>query len=319
LRPNPINWDYYVGINRAVETAAQAENEGVGAFVDIPLAQGDYVAIVADDCQGCYHDNQDGITLSVSVIAQLPPEPMSDEERALWATEGEVPELAPPTPTLRPTPTPTATIDADPTVYDNFNNPAFDGGINTGLWEAQPSPPGRIEQQNGVMVLTHWPSPGDEAAHLIPIRSRYLKLDQLEFVEEKLLLSSEAVEGEHGDVDFGLMTDLSDGRCLRIECSVHRASINCAIFTSDGSIDLMEHYVGPIPTNFDVWHTTRIEVDPEVNITFYVDGQQFGPYRPSVAEEVKGNAFRPSLWVHTKMQDGVKAYVDDVRIGQTGQ
>ncbi|TEU14548.1 MAG: hypothetical protein E3J21_15510, partial [Anaerolineales bacterium] len=240
LRPNPINWDYYVGINRPVETAAQAENEGVGAFVDIPLAQGDYVVIVADDCQGCYHDNQGGITLSVSVIAQLPPEPMSDEERALWATEGEIPELAPPTPTLRPTPTPTATIDADTTVYDNFNNPAFDGGINTGLWEAQPSPPGRIGQQNGVMVLTHWPSLGDEAAHIIPIRSRSLKLDQLEFVEAKLLLSSEAVEGEYGDVALGLEPDLSDGRYLRIECSVHRASINCAIFTSDGSRDLMD-------------------------------------------------------------------------------
>ena len=51
-----------------------------------------------------------------------PPEPMSDEERALWATEGEMPELAPPTstpvpptptpmptPTIMPTPTPTVT------------------------------------------------------------------------------------------------------------------------------------------------------------------------------------------------------------------
>jgi hypothetical protein len=33
-----------------------------------------------------------------------PPEPMSDEERALWATEGEMPQLAPPTPTPTATP-----------------------------------------------------------------------------------------------------------------------------------------------------------------------------------------------------------------------
>lgn len=33
------------------------------------------------------------------------PVPMSDEERALWATEGEIPELAPPTPTITPVPT----------------------------------------------------------------------------------------------------------------------------------------------------------------------------------------------------------------------
>lgn len=37
-----------------------------------------------------------------------PPEPMSDEERALWASEGQMPELAPPTPTPLP-PTPTIT------------------------------------------------------------------------------------------------------------------------------------------------------------------------------------------------------------------
>ncbi|RLC57890.1 MAG: hypothetical protein DRI80_14440 [Chloroflexota bacterium] len=38
-----------------------------------------------------------------------PSEPMDYEERALWATEGEMPELAPPTPTPTPTETPTPT------------------------------------------------------------------------------------------------------------------------------------------------------------------------------------------------------------------
>jgi hypothetical protein len=37
-----------------------------------------------------------------------PPEPMSDQERALWASEGQMPGLAPPTPTPVP-PTPTST------------------------------------------------------------------------------------------------------------------------------------------------------------------------------------------------------------------
>jgi len=45
-----------------------------------------------------------------------PPEPMSDEERALWATEGEMPQLAPPT----PTPTP---VDTTPPVVVSTNPP----------------------------------------------------------------------------------------------------------------------------------------------------------------------------------------------------
>jgi hypothetical protein len=59
---------------------------------------------------------------------------MSDEERALWATEGEMPELAPPTPTptptLTPAPTPTPTklaeIDMWVDVYCALNGPAGD-------------------------------------------------------------------------------------------------------------------------------------------------------------------------------------------------
>ena len=43
-----------------------------------------------------------------------PPKPMSDEERDLWATQGEMPELAPPTAT--PTPTPTIIPTLTPTV-----------------------------------------------------------------------------------------------------------------------------------------------------------------------------------------------------------
>jgi len=43
------------------------------------------------------------------------PEPMTAEELALWATEGGVAELVPPTPTSTPTPTPTPTSTSTPT------------------------------------------------------------------------------------------------------------------------------------------------------------------------------------------------------------
>jgi hypothetical protein len=57
------------------------------------------------------------------------PEPMSDEERALWAVEGEMPELAPPTPTpthvpVPPTLTPVPRVWGD--VYGALSGPAGD-------------------------------------------------------------------------------------------------------------------------------------------------------------------------------------------------
>jgi len=55
-----------------------------------------------------------------------PPEPMSDEERALWAVEGEMPELAPPVATPTPTEIPTVTPQPPPP-------PRPIGAVETGM------------------------------------------------------------------------------------------------------------------------------------------------------------------------------------------
>ena len=42
-----------------------------------------------------------------------------------------------------------------PAVYDNFNDPANDGGYNKGLWEiVDSSIAANVSQQNGVIALT---------------------------------------------------------------------------------------------------------------------------------------------------------------------
>ncbi|UCC86441.1 MAG: PD40 domain-containing protein, partial [Anaerolineales bacterium] len=61
------------------------------------------------------------------------PEPMSDQERALWATEGEMPELAPPTPTPAPTPTPPK-VDMGVDVYCALTGPAGDPASRDPGW-----------------------------------------------------------------------------------------------------------------------------------------------------------------------------------------
>ncbi|GAB4418521.1 MAG: hypothetical protein Fur0044_14530 [Anaerolineae bacterium] len=77
-----------------------------------------------------------------------------------------------------------------------------------------------------------------------------------------------------------------------------------------------EYSTEKIITNYDVWHTVRIGMDPEINATFYIDGEQVGSYRPNDAEEIKGRAFALRLEVWSPKQDGIEAHFDDVRIGQ---
>jgi hypothetical protein len=83
------------------------------------------------------------------------PEPMSDEERALWATEGEMPELAPPMPT--PTLTPTATpleVDMWVDVYCALIGPAGDLASRNPQTKFET----RVQSLNAVKVMVETPS-----------------------------------------------------------------------------------------------------------------------------------------------------------------
>ena len=88
-----------------------------------------------------------------------PPEPMSDEERALWATEGEMPQLAPPTPTATPIPTLTPTVtpvkvDMWVDVYCALVGPAGDLASRNPQTKFET----RVQSLNAVKVMVETPS-----------------------------------------------------------------------------------------------------------------------------------------------------------------
>lgn len=208
--------------------------------------------------------------------------------------------------------TPTATINVDPTVYDNFNNPAFDGKLDTSLWRPSVTPPSYIEQQDGVLILSLKPKAGDIAS-LFAVEN--LKSNQFNFAETKILLSGEKT-GQDGDIGLALMTTDKKGQNLIFLCVISRSppiQMWCEVY---GRGSGAEYLTKKIKTNYDVWHTVRIEMDPEINATFYIDGEQVGSYRPNDAEEIKGRAFTPRLEVWSPKRDGIEAHFDDVRIGQ---
>lgn len=196
--------------------------------------------------------------------------------------------------------------------YDDFDDPVFDGKLDTTLWQPSVTPPSYIEQREGVAVFALEPGTG-EAASLFP--SEDLKQDQFNFVESKILLSSERI-GQDGDISFSLVTTLEDGHNLVFSCLVYRGEpvqVGCEVYgRGDEPGYLSERHL----SDYDVWHTVRIEMDPEINTTFYIDGEQVGSYKPNDAEKIKGKTFKVRLEVWSPQQDGIKAHFDDVRIGQ---
>lgn len=145
--------------------------------------------------------------------------------------------------------------------------------------------------------------------------SENLKPSQFNSVESKMLLSSQRT-GQDGDISFSLVSTLEDGRDLIFSCIVYRGEpvqVGCEVY---GRGDEAEYISERHVSDFDVWHTVRIEMDPEVNTTFYIDGEQAGSYRPYDAEEIKDGTFKARLEVWSPKQDGIKAHFDGVRVGR---
>ena len=98
---------------------------------------------------------------------------------AVTQTAADMP--MPPTTTAQPT---TPEKNADLTVYDDFNNPAFDGKINTSLWSPAAKSPSYIEQRGGLLVLSLEPNT-EKRVNLFATKN--LKSNQYNFIESKIL------------------------------------------------------------------------------------------------------------------------------------
>ena len=93
---------------------------------------------------------------------------------------------------------------SDPTLYDDFDAPAFDGAWNTALWQATFDPnDARAEQKEGILIITGQSAGGNG---LNAIRPDERKIDEIGLVEANMMLGShlEASRGEAGFVIGGL-------------------------------------------------------------------------------------------------------------------
>jgi len=251
------------------------------------------------------------------------------------ATPTPMPPSATPTPSPIPTATSTSTptsitpCDPDPAIYDDFDCPEFDGRWNEGKWSATfsgPSQQQQVGQHDGKMVFTFLdPQPGTFFG-LRPTQPDIWTLEQSQAIEAKLSLSSETetTSGGEGNIALNLSTSLENNRDLTFQCKVAREGpvyVRCEGYIWDKTKQSAEEYrdFGFKPTGFGNEHRVRIEIDPEVNVTFYIDGTSVGFYRPTVADEVKDGPFYPGIWIWSATQDSIKGYADDIRIGQFGQ
>jgi hypothetical protein len=202
-------------------------------------------------------------------------------------------------------------MDADPTVYDNFNNPANDGSFNQSQWEYAYAPPpnSQVAQQNGRLIVTQESEIPGDCTRLAAYRKRFSPLSIPTFFEAKLMVSPDKFDG---GVRLDLSAELPGGGMWGSGCGGGYYGTNC----SDGPWPEEEGHsydTGGRPVDWVTWHTFRIEVDPAtMTFTYYIDGQMAGSHVPVDAEKLKKARFTFVTGVCGKEITG---YIDDVRIG----
>ncbi|MFA4836165.1 MAG: carboxypeptidase regulatory-like domain-containing protein, partial [Dehalococcoidia bacterium] len=65
--PNPSNWDFSMGYC-CQPTYQEAEQLGIGTFIELPLLAGDYLTLGFHDSRNCFGDNSGGVSILASLV-----------------------------------------------------------------------------------------------------------------------------------------------------------------------------------------------------------------------------------------------------------
>ena len=246
------------------------------------------------------------ITLWGRVNEQTPPSPTATSSGSLITIPTTVPAS---TNTPRTsTSVPTEVVRDDPLMYDDFDNPSYEGRFNTALWGADIGA-GQVAQENG--LLNFELSNYERDIGLGSIQS-YKPTSPI-FVESKIMLDPISRKGAALYVALG-----SEG------------GSQCVIYTDDGgpgsqSIYCASAFFGIAQRAYNLkitagtWHVLRIELYPDTMTFIYlVDGKKIGSYIPRNPEKLQdlNYVFVVNMNAGTDPNRSATGYVDYVRTGK---
>lgn len=201
------------------------------------------------------------------------------------------------------------TVVPEPGMYDDFNNPLFNGTFNGALW-GEDNSAGKISQENGLLMLAlNIPSSN------IGLNSIYqYKLIELTSVEAKLMLDTASKDG---NIYMGIAG--SDGQSI---CGIQTSSArgNQMVYcTSDYFGNPQRVYTKGIGSGS--WHILRIEFDPQqMRFSNWVDGTNIGSYAPRDPEKYKDLTYDPVVHIDsgTSANPNVTGYADYLKLVRIG-
>jgi len=180
-------------------------------------------------------------------------------------------------------------------LYDDFNNPAFDGFYDPLKWQFWGDENYfTARQQGGVLMITNTPStPADVGLDLPLAMPLERTLRQVQRFQAKVKLSSDS-NGAEGRIHIVSDGDTINGHTWRAECSLNAYGgapyFDCDVARYGGNepVFVREYEASGGTLAFDTWYTARIEIDPNTaQVCFYLDNNLLGCHVPNDAAALK--------------------------------
>jgi len=190
-------------------------------------------------------------------------------------------------------------------VYDDFEDPAFEGAYDQARWRRDAVLPADFSQEEGALTITLDSAP-EENAFLVAREYDYAQLTAPTAFEVKLRLDP---AHSAGTVVLALDVEVSEDEWWWTDCSLGGEWVGC--YADPG------HDARGMPADLELGHTLRIDVDPvTMRFTYSIDGRQVDSFTPPNAEALKTARFHLKVGIWAESAQTVVGYIDEVRIGQ---
>ena len=210
----------------------------------------------------------------------------------------------------------------DLALYDDFNDPTYDGSYNPNLWYFEGSDFYDVMQDNGAMVFSNSTSPGPGSG-VLTIRQPGLRtIEQIQEFEADLKISSD-YSGGFASVLIQILIDDINGHGWWTQCTLHGSDNSvqpffvCDVFTFNETDLFLEYKTTGIALSYDTWYTAKIEVDPQTaQFNYYLNGNLVGSYIPNDASGLlTASNLEPRISVWNDASDTYATrYIDNVSI-----
>lgn len=215
------------------------------------------------------------------------------------------------------------TINPDPTLYDNFDDPAHDGTVNHRLWHTGSDTPlaCNMRQENGMLITTN--EVADEESTCVAGISKAKPGRELGAFSARMKIANDHT----GNITSVLkqftsfIATATKHEYYEIRCGIDNIGpgvpgpvIGFTIYDTRRFGDTRPYYT-TYPIEYDRWYEVRLEVDPQtMTFSCLVDGEEIGSYSPPNVEELQNAVFGWRGLLEARHPGAVATtYIDEVR------